>query len=57
MEKIPYKVKNIQLAEWGRLEINLAEHEMPGLMQCREKYAKTLPLKDKRISGSLHMTI
>jgi len=52
-----YKVKDINQSKFGRLEIELAEHEMPGLMQSRKKYAKTKPLKNKRISGSLHMTI
>ena len=52
-----YKVKDIGLAEWGRKEIEIAEKEMPGLMSVREKYAKELPLRDVRISGSLHMTI
>lgn len=52
-----YKVKDMSLAEFGRKEINIAEHEMPGLMSVREKYAKEQPLKGVRISGSLHMTI
>jgi adenosylhomocysteinase len=52
-----YKVKDISLAEFGRKEIILAEHEMPGLMSTREKYGPTLPLKGVRITGSLHMTI
>eukprot|EP01090_Pellita_catalonica_P023738 TRINITY_DN993_c0_g1_i1.p1 TRINITY_DN993_c0_g1~~TRINITY_DN993_c0_g1_i1.p1 ORF type:complete len:491 (+),score=90.95 TRINITY_DN993_c0_g1_i1:37-1473(+) len=52
-----YKVADISLAEFGRKEIGLAEHEMPGLMQTREKYGKDQPLKGVRISGSLHMTI
>lgn len=52
-----FKVKNIQLSGWGRKEIELAEHEMPGLMASRDKYSKLQSLKDKRISGSLHMTI
>ena len=51
-----YKIKDIKLAEFGRKEIELAEHEMPGLMTCRKKYSGK-PLKGKRISGSLHMTI
>lgn len=51
-----YKVANIELAEWGRKEIDLAEYEMPGLMATREKY-KSQPLKGARITGSLHMTI
>jgi adenosylhomocysteinase len=52
-----YKVKDIGLAEWGRKEINIAEHEMPGLMSIRRKYAKEKPLAGVRITGSLHMTI
>ena len=52
-----YKVKDIELAEWGRKEIEIAEKEMPGLMSVREKYGKLKPLKGVRISGSLHMTI
>lgn len=55
--KEDYKVKDISLGEWGRKEIELAEHEMPGLMKSREKYGKEQPLKNKRVSGSLHMTI
>jgi adenosylhomocysteinase len=52
-----YKVRDITQAEYGRLEINLAEHEMPGLMAVREKYGEEKPLKGARIMGSLHMTI
>ena len=52
-----YKVKNIELAEWGRKEIKLAESEMPGLMALRKEYSKSKPLKDARIAGCLHMTI
>lgn len=52
-----YKVADISLADLGRREINIAEHEMPGLMAIREKYATTQPLKGHRIMGSLHMTI
>ncbi len=52
-----YKVKDINLAEWGRKEINIAEHEMPGLISTREKYGKDKPLQGVRITGSLHMTI
>ena len=55
--KADYKVKDISLAEWGRKELDIAEHEMPGLMAIREKYAKDKPLKGVRITGSLHMTI
>jgi adenosylhomocysteinase len=54
---LPYKVKDISLAEWGRKEIRLAEAEMPGLMAIREEYAATQPLKGARIAGCLHMTI
>lgn len=54
---LPYKVKDISLAEWGRKEIELAEAEMPGLMALREKYVKEKPLKGARIAGCLHMTI
>ncbi len=52
-----YKVKDIQLADFGRKEIEMAEREMPGLMAVRAKYAKEQPLKGARIMGSLHMTI
>ncbi|HRJ72725.1 MAG TPA: adenosylhomocysteinase [Terrimicrobiaceae bacterium] len=52
-----YKVADISLADWGRKEISIAEQEMPGLMSIRAKYAKEKPLKDVRITGSLHMTI
>lgn len=52
-----YIVRDIGLAEWGRKEIAVAEHEMPGLMSVRKKYAKQKPLKGVRITGSLHMTI
>ena len=52
-----YKVADISLAEWGRKEINVAEHEMPGLMSIRRKYAQEKPLQGVRIMGSLHMTI
>lgn len=54
--KLPYKVKDISLAEWGRKEIAIAEKEMPGLMALREQYGESKPLKGARISGSLHMT-
>ncbi len=56
-ETLPYKVKDIRLAEFGRKEIEIAEKEMPGLMAVREKYAAQKPLKGARITGSLHMTI
>ncbi len=52
-----YVVADIALAEWGRKEISIAEHEMPGLVSVRKKYAKQQPLKGVRITGSLHMTI
>jgi adenosylhomocysteinase len=52
-----YKVADMKLADWGRKEIEIAEHEMPGLMSIRKKYAAAKPLKDVRITGSLHMTI
>jgi adenosylhomocysteinase len=52
-----YKVKDISLAEWGRKEIGIAEHEMPGLMSVRKKYATSKPLQGVRVTGSLHMTI
>ena len=52
-----YKVADINLADWGRKEISIAEHEMPGLMAIRRKYAKDKPLAGVRITGSLHMTI
>jgi adenosylhomocysteinase len=54
---LPYKVKDISLAEWGRKEIILAEAEMPGLMALREEYGPSQPLKGARIAGCLHMTI
>jgi len=53
----PYKVKDISLADYGRLEIELAEAEMPGLMALREEYGESQPLKGARIAGCLHMTI
>jgi adenosylhomocysteinase len=55
--KLKYKVKDINLAEWGRKEIELAEAEMPGLMALREEYGESKPLKGARIAGCLHMTI
>ena len=54
---VPYKVKDLSLASWGRKEIELAEAEMPGLMSLREEYGKEQPLKGARIAGCLHMTI
>jgi adenosylhomocysteinase len=56
-ETINHKVKDISLANWGRKEIKLAEHEMPGLMSLREEYGNSKPLKGARIAGCLHMTI
>ena len=55
--RLPYKVKDINLAEWGRKEILLAEKEMPGLMALRKEFAEEQPLKGARIAGCLHMTI
>jgi len=54
---IDFKVADLELAEYGRKEIRLAEHEMPGLMSLRREYADVLPLKGARVSGSLHMTV
>jgi len=54
---VPYKVKDMSLAEWGRKEIKLAEAEMPGLMSLRAEYGASKPLKGARIAGCLHMTI
>ncbi|EMY59754.1 adenosylhomocysteinase [Leptospira terpstrae] len=56
-ERLPFKVKDISLAEWGREEIILAEKEMPGLMALRKEFGTSKPLKGARICGSLHMTI
>ena len=56
-EQVNYKVKDISLADWGRMEIELAEAEMPGLMALREEYGDEQPLKGARIAGCLHMTI
>jgi adenosylhomocysteinase len=55
--RLPYKVADLSLAEWGRKELRLAEQEMPGLMSLRERYGKTKPLAGARVMGSLHMTI
>jgi adenosylhomocysteinase len=55
--RVPYKVADLALADWGRKEIRLAEHEMPGLMALRERYAASRPLAGARIMGSLHMTV
>jgi adenosylhomocysteinase len=56
-EKLPFKVKDISLADWGRKEMDLAEAEMPGLMSLREEYGDSKPLAGARIAGCLHMTI
>ncbi|HLO56144.1 MAG TPA: adenosylhomocysteinase [Saprospiraceae bacterium] len=56
-KSLAYKVKDINLAEWGRKEITLAEAEMPGLMSLREEFGATKPLKGARVAGCLHMTI
>ena len=55
--KLPYKVADISLAEWGRKAIKIAEAEMPGLMALREEYGQEKPLKGSRIAGCLHMTV
>ncbi|MCB1568300.1 MAG: adenosylhomocysteinase, partial [Xanthomonadales bacterium] len=52
-----YQVADISLADWGRKEITIAEHEMPGLMSIRTKHAASKPLQGVRVTGSLHMTI
>ncbi len=57
MKNFDFKISDLSLAEWGRKEITIAEHEMPGLMAIRKKYAKKKPLQGARITGSLHMTI
>ena len=57
VERLPYKVKDLSLAAWGRREIVIAENEMPGLMALREKYGESKPLAGARIAGCLHMTI
>ena len=54
---LPYKVADISLADFGRKEIEIAEHEMPGLMSIRKKYAQEKPLRGARVMGSLHMTV
>ncbi len=56
-ESLPFKVADLSLADFGRKEIRLAEHEMPGLMAVREEYAAAQPLRGARVTGSLHMTI
>ena len=54
---LPYKVKDMSLADWGRKEISLAEAEMPGLMALREEFRESKPLAGARVAGCLHMTI
>ena len=54
---LPYLVADMNLVDWGRKEIEVSEHEMPGLMALRKKYGEEKPLAGARISGSLHMTI
>ena len=56
-DRIPYKVKDLSLADWGRREIEIAENEMPGLMALRERYQDSKPLQGAKIAGCLHMTI
>src|SRR5258708_11345413 len=56
-EKVDFKVADLSLADFGRKEIRLAEHEMPGLMSTRREFADAQPLAGARITGSLHMTI
>jgi adenosylhomocysteinase len=56
-QSVPFKVADLSLAEFGRKEITLAEHEMPGLMAVRAEYARSQPLRGARVTGSLHMTI
>src|ERR1700690_2579277 len=56
-DQLPYLVADLSLASFGRKEIQLAEHEMPGLMAVREEYAPSQPLRGARITGSLHMTV
>ena len=57
LDSLNYKVKDLSLAEWGRKEIRIAEHEMPGLMGLRKEFAGQKPLAGARVMGSLHMTI
>ena len=56
-ERPPFKVKDLSLHEFGRKELRLAEQEMPGLMELRKRFGEQKPLADKKIMGSLHMTI
>ncbi len=55
--RVPFKVADLKLAEWGRKEIRLAEHEMPGLMALRARHGAKKPLAGARVMGSLHMTV
>ncbi|MCB1056385.1 MAG: adenosylhomocysteinase, partial [Acidobacteria bacterium] len=55
--RLPFKVADLSLAEFGRKEITLAEHEMPGLMALRAQYGQTKPLAGAKVMGSLHMTV
>ena len=57
VELLPYKIKDISLAQDGRNAIEISEKEMPGLVATREKYGADKPLRGKKITGSLHMTI
>ena len=54
---LPFKVADLSLHEWGRKELGLAQHEMPGLMVLRERFSGSKPLNGVRVMGSLHMTI
>src|SRR4026209_2942358 len=56
-DRVPFKVADLKLAEWGRKEIRLAEHEMPGLMALRATHGAKKPLAGARVMGSLHMTV
>src|ERR1051326_3286553 len=56
-DRLPYEVADLSLAAFGRKEIQLAEHEMPGLMAIRAEYAPSQPLRGAKITGSLHMTV
>ena len=57
VESVPFKIKDIVLADAGRKAIDIAEKEMPGLMATREKYGSQKPLSGKKVTGSLHMTV
>ena len=57
VESVPFKIKDIDLADAGRKAIDIAEKEMPGLMATREKYGPQKPLSGKKVTGSLHMTV